>query len=211
MSKAVVKKVNQTPAHAFERGAAAYYLQINKLWGFKFYLSKRAAKHTYMLQNLAHSLGCAPAVGKFIDTKITFQGNENTQVYGYMTRHVSKLLYQVSGIARQKAYDKKYAIQKKMMAAGFDCCDMHDQNVAISPSGKVLAIDFSHMMLQVDGKHYYRGPEKHEADYKGPDDRCDDFPTFQVESVAYLRKVRKQNVPVEIKNNSPVVAIPLGC
>lgn len=211
MSKAVIKKVNQTPCDGFERGAAAHYLQINKLWGFKFFISKRTAKHTYMLQNLAHSLGCAPAVGKFIEAKITFRGCENTQVYGYMTRHVSKLLCQLSGTAWSKAYQGRSKIQKKMMAAGFDCCDMHDANIAVSASGKVLAIDFSHMMLRCDGKHYYRGPEKHEADYKGPDDRCDDFPTFQVESVAYLRKVRKQNVPVEIKNNSPVVAIPLGC
>lgn len=138
--------VDTTPADAYEMGAAARYKRINEKWGFKFYFSRHTAKHTYILQRAANALGCGPRLGRFMQVEVPQYG----KAFGYVTEHITTLLcdYRPNGRGwydDAKTNLKYNKLRETLRSNGFDCCDMHAKNVAIRPSGRMLAIDFSHM------------------------------------------------------------------
>lgn len=117
----------------WKRGNNAKFLQINSIWGVKFYKTPETREYSWNLQNIAAtkaSLG--PPVGDWIDSDVG---------YGYLTM--------IADIEKHKSPEDIKGLYKKLEKIGFHL-DFND-NSAMDNVGyfenELVAVDFEAMWL----------------------------------------------------------------
>ena len=105
-------------------GATARFLQVNPLWGIKFYKSKEDREYTWNLQNLAANANAAPPVGDWIDSHLG---------YGYLTM--------IADVEKDKSCQDMVRLKKQLRGIGIQNDDIRKNNCGYF-GDRLVCIDF---------------------------------------------------------------------
>ena len=117
----------------WKHGNNAKFLQINSIWGVKFYKTPETREYSWNLQNIAATrASLAPPVGDWLESDIG---------YGYLTM--------IADIEKHKSPEDIQNLYKKLDQIGFHL-DFND-NSAMDNAGyfenELVAVDFEAMWL----------------------------------------------------------------
>ena len=120
-------------SNRWKRGRNAKFLQIDSVWGVKFYEKPEIREYSWNLQNIAEKReSLAPPVGDWVDTDVG---------YGYLTM--------MADVKKQKSLEDILSLYKKLDAIGFHV-DKND-NSCMDNTGyfenRLVAVDLEAMWL----------------------------------------------------------------
>ena len=108
----------------WKTGATAKFLQVNPLWGVKFYKYKEDREYTWNLQKKAAGVNAAPPIGDKIDSHLG---------YGYLTM--------IADVKKDKSCQDMILLKKQLKEIGIQNDDIRKDNCGYFDN-KLVCIDF---------------------------------------------------------------------